>query len=376
MDKITIDPATGQVLIIDDDPMTLTLLSHRLQKDGFTVVSVNSGQMGVERATQHPPDVILLDIMMPGVDGMEACRQLKANPVTQAVPIIFMTALGSVEDKVNGFAAGAVDYVTKPFQYAEVCARVRTQVLVNRLQRRLGERNNQLVAEIAEREKVIDELNAFAHSVAHDVSSPVASLQMTLEMLVQEGGNRLQAEDLELLKMCHRNAQRATAIIRELLLLASLRQDEVRLEPLDMGPIVTRAIERLDHDLEALKPEIVLPEQWPPALGRAGWVEEIWYNLLSNACKYGGRPPHIVVGAEPGDAERTRFWVQDNGTGLSESERVGLFAPFVRIERLRARGTGVGLSVVQRIVDRLHGRVGVEGEEGQGARFFFELRRG
>jgi signal transduction histidine kinase len=167
-------------------------------------------------------------------------------------------------------------------------------------------------------------------------------------------------------------------IVDELLLLAGVREQEAPQEPLAMGAIVSGALQRLSYDIEHAGAEIVLPEAWPLALGYAPWVEEVWVNYLSNALKYGGTPPRVELGAsgEAGEAQEARsirFWVADNGPGLSAADQAKLFAPFERLHQVRIQGHGLGLSIVRRIVEKLGGQAGVESQPGAGSTFYFTL---
>jgi signal transduction histidine kinase len=173
-------------------------------------------------------------------------------------------------------------------------------------------------------------------------------------------------------------------IIDELLLLSSVREmQEIELVPLEMRDIVEEAQERLDYLIDEYDAEIVLSEDWPTAVGYAPWVEEVWVNYLSNAIKYGGRPekgvpPRIRFGADEQSSDgagTVRFWVQDNGAGLTAKQQSQLFTPFERLHNVRAEGHGLGLSIVQRILEKLGGEVGVESEPGEGSRFYFTLPR-
>ena len=164
-------------------------------------------------------------------------------------------------------------------------------------------------------------------------------------------------------------------IIDELLLLASVRrQDEVRLEELNMAAIVHETQERVDYLARQYGAEISLPLTWPAAVGHAAWIEEVWTNYLSNAIKYGGRPPRIEMGATVLENDGlVRFWVRDNGAGLAPEDQARLFTEFTQLHQLRAQGHGLGLSIVRRIVERLGGRVGVESAPNHGSVFFFTL---
>jgi PAS domain S-box-containing protein len=224
-----------------------------------------------------------------------------------------------------------------------------------------------------EQEKLIEELDAFAHTVAHDLKNPLTSILGHAEAL-QLGDFLPQDQVQSSLEAIQRGARKMGNIVDELLLLADVRRmREVRIEPLDMGEIVAGALERLDDMVDELRAEVRLPDVWLGALGYAPWVEEVWVNYLSNGLKYGSRPPHLEVGASQQGAELTRFWVRDDGPGLSGQQQARLFTPFTRLDQISATGHGLGLSIVRRIVSRLGGRVAVESELGRGSVFSFSL---
>jgi signal transduction histidine kinase len=189
-------------------------------------------------------------------------------------------------------------------------------------------------------------------------------------LLDEEGRNKF-------LQIIAANGRKVSAIVDELLLLASVREtEEIETYPLDMERIVTEARGHLLYLVEELKGEIILPAGWPLAEGHAPWVEEVWINYISNALKYGGRPPRVELGATTVENGQIRFWVRDNGRGLSPEEQARLFTPFERLHQARAKGHGLGLSIVQRIVYRLGGQVGVESPppgSDRGSLFYFTL---
>jgi signal transduction histidine kinase len=176
------------------------------------------------------------------------------------------------------------------------------------------------------------------------------------------------------LQAINRNGHRMRNIIDELLLLAGVRKKQVQMVPLDMQAIVTNAQRRLSYIIQETQAEIIFPSHWPVASGYSPWVEEIWVNYISNGLKYGGQPPRLELGGQA-EQKMARFWVQDNGRGLKPEEQAQLFTQFTQLSQVRAEGHGLGLSIVQRIVERLHGRVGVEsdGIEGRGSCFSFTL---
>jgi PAS domain S-box-containing protein len=219
-----------------------------------------------------------------------------------------------------------------------------------------------------------EELDAFAHTAAHDLKNPLAKVVGYCELL-REDYRRLPQEDLgRYLHLVAQEGRKMGNIIDELLLLAGVRTlGEVEMSPLDMERIVTEVQARLTYVIEASGARISQPESWPVALGYAPWIEEVWINYLSNAIKYGGDPPRIELGATEGPEGMIRFWVRDNGVGLTTYEQEQLFTPFTRLDRLRAKGHGLGLSIVRRIVERLGGEVSVESQVGRGSVFGFTL---
>ncbi|MBN1139835.1 MAG: PAS domain-containing sensor histidine kinase [Anaerolineae bacterium] len=218
-----------------------------------------------------------------------------------------------------------------------------------------------------------DDLDAFAHTVAHDLQSPLAFIIGMAELLADEGETVPLAEQQRYLQAIVQHGLKVSRITEELLLLAQVRRGAVKLEPLDMARIVAEAWQRLAEVAQDYKAEISLPGAWPTALGHGPWVEEVWVNYLSNALKYGGRPPHLELGAAVQSDDQVRFWVHDNGPGLTEEKQSRLFIPFTQIAQARATGYGLGLSIVHRIVEKLGGQVGVESDGVNGTTFSFTL---
>ncbi|MBN1953971.1 MAG: GAF domain-containing protein [Anaerolineae bacterium] len=238
------------------------------------------------------------------------------------------------------------------------------------------------------------ELDAFAHTVAHDLKNPIGVITGFAEVLIQDLAE-ISAQGYETMiprsaaKIADRILQagkRLDRITEELMLLAGVRKQEVVPEPLDMGRIVEESIERLQVLIQDRQAQIALLDEaeWPVVLGYAPWIEEVWANYISNAIKYGGQPPQVEIGATPppcppppeaaeGGREMACFWIRDNGPGLSAEEQARLFTPFTRLEQVQVTGHGLGLSIVQRILEKLGGQVGVESSPGQGSRFYFTL---
>ena len=220
-----------------------------------------------------------------------------------------------------------------------------------------------------------EELGAFAHTVAHDLKSPLHLIVGYASAIADDVGTLTKEEIVHHLHCVEQAAFKMDDIINGLLLLAEVGEGKVDVNSLDMAGVVTEAVQHLTLALEEYDAELVPPDMstWPAALGYAPWIEEVWVNYLTNALKYGGRPPRVELGAEAAPGHKVRFWVRDNGPGLSPEEQDRLFKPFARLCRQGVSGNGLGLSIVRRIIEKLGGYVQVESQKGQGSVFSFAL---
>ena len=268
-----------------------------------------------------------------------------------------------------------------------IAMEVAASLAVTIRQARLYERAQQEISERVQAEEILRqhtgelearnaELDAFAHTVAHDLKNPVSSVVGYADVLRRNYDTLPEPAREEFLDVITRNSRKMASIIDELLLLSSVRgMDEVELHPLEMGRVVAEARGRLLHLIEEHEGRIKLPDAWPVAMGYGPWVEAVWANFVSNALKYGGHPPRVELGSSAQPNGWIRFWVRDNGPGLSAEEQARLFTPFERLHKVRAEGHGLGLTIVQRIVKKLGGIVGVEssGVQDEGCEFYFTL---
>lgn len=353
------------LLIVDDKPQNLRLLSDFLAEQGFELMLSRSGAQALEKARLATPDLVLLDLRMPEMDGFEVCKCLKADPATAEIPVIFMTAEDDTRAKVEGFALGAVDYITKPVQREELVARIQHHLQLHRLQKELTFKTQELSLKNTE-------LEAYAHTIAHSLKTPLAAATRFLEIVSKFKADNLSEEQRHLLNQAQSALATTGSAIDALLLLATVAQQSVPLAALDMGLIVEQALSQLADLRLRSHAEVRLPKTWPQALGYAPWVGEVWVNLLSNALKYGGAPPRLTLGGAP-DRAQVRFWVRDNGEPLSEDERRRVFVPFTRLHLERASGHGLGLVTVQRIVAKLGGTVEARPGPDGGNEFSFTL---
>ncbi len=357
----------GRILVVDDNPTNIDVLYDFLSDLGYEVLVAEDGVGALERVSFIRPDLILLDIMMPGIDGYEVARRLQREPSTLDIPVIFITALGNLSDKVKGFEVGGVDYITKPFQNQEVLARVRTHLALRRMRRDLQESNEQLKSQN-------EALDAYARTVAHDLKNPL-NLILNFARLIEEE-EVLEGVNAEDLRHIIQSAERMNHIIHDLLLLAQMRKEFIEPVRVNMKAVVRQSLDRLAADIRAQGAHVVEPETWPDGEGIASWLQAVWVNYLSNALKYGGEPPKITLFAEPdgGRPGYIRYGVKDNGRGVEPSQQSKVFDEFARVGGEKVEGHGLGLSIVRRIVRRLGGDVGVYNlQPGPGCAFYFTL---
>ncbi len=271
-----------------------------------------------------------------------------------------------------------MDYITKPFRAQEVIARVETHLQLYRLRQQLEAANAELARRLEELQERNAELDAFAQTVAHDIKSPLVTVIGYAELLREHYDSLSDEQRRDFATIMAKRAFAVSNIVEELLLLSRVRKTDVTPEPVVMDEVVRQVLDRMQYTLQEYGAEIVLPETWPGVLGHGPWLEEVWTNYISNACKYGGRPPRVILGWDPvtvGDKAHIRFWVRDNGNGIPPEQHARLFAPFTRLSQVHIQGHGLGLPIVHRIIEKLGGKVRLESEgvPGQGSLFYFPL---
>ncbi|BAU12470.1 response regulator receiver sensor signal transduction histidine kinase [Leptolyngbya sp. NIES-3755] len=398
------------ILIVDDNPTNLQVLSEALTIAGFQVAVATSGERAIKQARYRLPELILMDIMMPEMDGFEACRQLKCDTLTQQVPLIFMTALSDTDSKIRGFSLGAVDYITKPFQQEEVIARVRTHLQLRNFARTLETQNDRLKQEIEQREKAETDLrqtqSQLIHSekmsslgqlvagIAHEINNPINFIHGNLNhtetytqdllRLVQAYQSQypepnesveIIAEDIDLdflvadfpkiIRSMQTGADRIREIVTSLRTFSRLDEAEVKAADLHEGLDSTLMI--LRHRLEATSkhPEIEVFKQYDP-LPRiecyAGQLNQVFMHLMSNAidslelrCTESDPTwtPAIWIQTRLLDSEHVEIRITDNGVGIPEAILEQIFDPFFTTKPI-GQGTGMGLAIAYQIVSQTH----------------------
>ena len=380
----------GVILAVDDTPENLGVLFDYLDQFGFTVLLVQNGVNALKQAEESLPDLILLDIMMPDLNGFEVCERLKANEITKDIPVIFMTALSDTVDKVRGFAVGGVDYITKPLQHEEVVERVRTHTTIRRLQRELLEKNTilqQYVELLAEKNTELDEKNAqleevnaskdrFFSIISHDLRSPFVGLLGLTQLISEEFENYSREKIHSIITKLYKSTENLYALIENLLTWSRLQRGmiECQPQPIIMRTAVQRTMAVLTSNAEQKAIElrnVIAPE----AVGYMDMkmLDTVLRNLISNALKFTRSNGSITVSAEEHDGMLT-IAVADTGIGLGPEHVPKLFqidSKFTRTGTANERGTGLGLILCKEFVERNGGTIRVESEEGVGTTFFF-----
>lgn len=243
-------------------------------------------------------------------------------------------------------------------------------------ERALRKVNDDLTNQIKIKEGLISDLDAYSHMVAHDLKNMLGVIVSSSEAIAYSQKNNSGADVAAYNELIGISAKKTFNITRELLLLASIRKEDVKVSELNMQDLLDEVLPRLQPMIEETGAKFDYPESWPLVMGHSQWIEEVWYNYLSNAMKYGGSPPVVKLGYQKESTNKIRFTVADNGTGLPQEELDKLFKQFTRLNGLKVKGHGLGLSIVKRILEKLGGEVGVtsENKPGKGCVFSFVLK--
>jgi light-regulated signal transduction histidine kinase (bacteriophytochrome) len=331
---------------------------------------------------------VLLDAMMPGWDGFETCRRLKADPATSAIPVIFMTALSEVGDKVRAYEAGGVDYITKPFHAEEVLARVNTHLALRNMQRQLQERNEALQREVRERERAEQvlaersrelarsnaELERMAYIASHDLQEPLRMVASYVQLLERRYMGQLDADAHEFIGFAVDGARRMQALIDDLLTISRVDTKGRPLQRVELGEALDAALRSLRIAIDERNAK-VQADPLPAVLGDAAQLTQVFQNLLSNAVKFCQASAPLVEISARRDGAQWRICVRDNGIGVPEEHRERIFGMFQRLHgRREYAGTGIGLAICQKIVERHGGSIWVEAAQGGGSVFIFTLQ--
>jgi signal transduction histidine kinase len=356
------------VLVVDDMIENLRLLSDILDHRGYDVRAVTGGAQALQAVERDPPDLILLDITMPEMDGYEVCRRLRAQESTRDVPVIFLTALTDTADKIKAFDAGGVDYVTKPFQVEEVLARVKTHVALRRAQIALADSYTRLRT----LERLRDDL---VHMIVHDMRSPLAALLIRLRFL-RTLTAALSEEHREDLRAAVQSADLLRKMTDDLLDVSRLEDGRMPVERAawDLTQIardVCAALATLDRDrridIESAGPVNVTCD--------GALVRRVLENLVTNGIRHTPAGSRLRVSVASLDG-RARVAVHDEGDGVPLEARAKIFEKFGTLETRQERtyhSVGVGLAFCKLAIEAQGGTIGVDPSVPLGSTFWFEL---
>jgi two-component system sensor histidine kinase/response regulator len=373
----------GDILIVDDIPENLELLFKILTEENYEVRRILSGIQALKITEIDPPDLILLDIKMPEIDGYKVCQQLKNNQKTKHIPVIFLSALNETFDKVKAFQLGAVDYITKPFNIPEVLARVENQLQLIKTKKKLEEKNKTLTfinqkleLQKQELEIVNKELEAFNDRVCHDIRNELAIIQGFSQVLLE---NRDQNQKLnEPLQYIISASKLIEQIIKDLSRLTYINSQQLDFQFVDLSSMAHNIINTLEKSMYRRSIDWKIRENLS-VYGDPHLLYIALDNLLSNAYKYTSKTDNVIIEFDilndnsVTDNKRI-FYLKDNGAGFDMEKVDEIFAPFVRLHNnSEFEGTGIGLATVQKIIHLHGGKIWCEGEVNKGAIFYFQL---
>lgn len=364
-------PLAGRkVLIADDDRLNIRILGGILGSEGFVLGEAESGEQALEVYATSQPDLVLLDVTMPGIDGFETCRRLRARYGEKCAPVVFITARSDSDDVVEGLGAGAVDYLPKPFKPKEVLARIRSH-LQNRI---LSEQQKLLVEQLRQANQA---KNKFLGMAAHDLRNPLASIRGIAEFLREGAVGPLNADQLDLVGTIHGASTSMLDMVNELLDVATIESGELKLHRgnHDLAELVTKAVAMINREAAKKGTQIVFEPHSAPVMLPIdpAKMKQVIDNLLTNGVKYSPPGSTITISVSRNDAAGTcSLAVRDQGPGIPDDERDKLFKDFSRLSSQPTGGeksTGLGLAICRKIVEAHRGSIGAENLPAGGCEF-------
>jgi signal transduction histidine kinase len=356
----------GNIIVVDDNPNNLKLLEGMLRDSGYLVRLFPRGALALDAAQVHPPDLFLLDIMMPEMDGFEVCGQLKADQGLMDIPVIFLSALNETQDKVKAFSVGGIDYISKPFQIEEVRARIETHLELRRQKRLLQENYDRL-------QKLESLRDNLVHMIVHDMRSPLTVIHGVHELLMHLEGNNLSEQGAERLRGAMRKTEDLIAMVNSLLDVSKLEAGKVNLnlEYFDAIELIRKIADKSGEETSKHRFSTEIPDGELSIQADQGLISRVMQNLINNAVKYSSEGAEIRIGIEATDAA-VRVYVQDQGPGIPPEFQERIFDKFFQLGN-RRNSTGLGLTFCKLAVEAHGGSIGVNSTDGQGSRFWFIL---
>jgi signal transduction histidine kinase len=384
----TLNGEQATVLIIDDKQANIFVLEKLLERPGRQFLSAENGNDGLKLALQHEPDLIILDVQMPEMDGFEVARILQSNKRTKDIPIIFASAERKEHHSIiKGFEEGAVDYLSKPLDPEVTRAKVSVQLKIQwqkkelirknisleKAESRINQLNSELQRNLAQLETVNRELESFSYSVSHDLRAPLRIANGYSSILLEDYGDKFDADAKRMLGSLQGQVRKMNGLIDNLLQFSKLGRKELKKSEIDAESLVETVLQDLGQ-ADKYKAEIV-SKPLPPMYADRELITQVWINLLSNALKYSSKKENakIEIGSRNNGNEAV-YYVSDNGSGFDMKYADQLFGVFQRLHKSdEFEGVGIGLSIVKRIVTKHGGRVWAEAAVDKGATFYFSL---
>ncbi len=357
---------SGEILIVDDTPANIVALSSILRDEGYRIRVAETGKMAIRSIKIKVPDLILLDIRMPGLNGFETLEEIRKISSATLVPVIFISADQEIESRLKGFSMGAVDYISKPFHAREVVSRVKNHMRTDRLQKELEQKYSRLI----EVEKLRDDL---VHMMVHDMRSPLQGILGSLYVLIESSNDSLTEGHMNILTIAKESTQRLCNMVTDLLNISRLENNKfpLDLEKVYIEKVVIKALTILGTaGVETVKvdisPELIV--ECDPIL-----VQRIVENLVSNALKFNISSGEVKLKAYKLE-DKLQLEVIDQGNGIIEESKEMLFEKFSQDkDGKRIGGAGLGLSFCKLAVEAHTGTIGAENTEEGGARFWFSI---
>ena len=360
-----------RILIVDDVSQNIQIVASILREEGYQMTYAQNGKATIVKARSHNFDLILLDIMMPEMNGFEVCIKLKQDPETKDIPVIFLTAKSDTESIVKGFKVGAIDYVTKPFNRTELVARVRTHLALRESQKALQASEEQLREAVAAKDK-------FFSIIAHDLRSPFHNLFHLHEFLEDDIDTFDREQLVEFFKSLCENATRTFNLLENLLSWAKTQTGSVKFAPVSFS--VSGLAKNIAKLLKSSADEknITLTsgiDEDITAYGDTDMISMILRNLVTNAIKFTPKHGKITIDGEKKD-NHVEITVADTGMGISEENIRKLFRIDIQFSSFGTqgeRGSGLGLILCKEFAEKNSGKIWVESEVSKGSRFKFTL---